>query len=258
MPAVLLCGFWLHVTAQVAGQLLADHPTRRHLRYEAPRPEVLTRAGAGEIPVGGDPAGALVRDLATVGHDQAGLLVTVPEGYEPDQIRTAWRQHTGGALPVITVVPADLLLDGLTDETALRAVDLHVAATDDRSIGDLVGRQIEQADTVLLVGQPDDGWEADQLRVLLHRIAPWSQHRSLDDVCLTAAGRTEPVAPITRGLHGRAVGIHEPLPDHGVVAWVFHARRPFHPERLHDALDEITDGVLRSRGHFWLACHPTW
>jgi G3E family GTPase len=250
-PVVLMCGFWPHVTAEVARQLLTDNPTRRHLRYEAPRP------------VCGDPAGALVRDLATAGRGQDGLLVTVPEGYEPDQIRTAWRAQTGGGAPnVITVVPADLVLDGLTDETALRAVDLHGTATDDRSIADLVSRQIEQADTVLMVGPPDDQWEADQLRVLLHRIAPWSQHRSLDDVCLTEAGRTEPVAPITRGLRGRAVGAHEPLPDHGVVAWVFQARRPFHPQRLHDALDEITDGVLRSRGHFWLASRPelvmTW
>jgi len=37
---------------------------------------------------------------------------------------------------------------------------------------------------------------------------------------------------------------------------VLHARRPLHPGGLHDALDEITEGVLRSRGHFWLASRP--
>jgi hypothetical protein len=33
----------------------------------------------------------------------------------------------------------------------------------------------------------------------------------------------------------------------------FHARRPFHPQRLHDAIDLLLDGVIRSRGRLWLA-----
>jgi G3E family GTPase len=143
-------------------------------------------------------------------------------------------------------------------------VDLHRAPDDRRSIGELVARQIEQADTVVLTGQPegDDEWEAEQVRALLRRLAPWSRHTGIDGVPLSVVGRAAPVAAVTRGLRGRAVGVHDPLPDHGVVAWVFRARRPFHPARLHDALDEVTDGVLRSRGTFWLASRPdaamTW
>ncbi|WP_328475268.1 GTP-binding protein [Actinoplanes sp. NBC_00393] len=174
---------------------------------------------------------------------------------EPDQIRAAWQAHPAGPPPSITtVVPADLLLDGLTDETTLRDVGLQQDAADTRSIGDLVARQIEQADTVLLTGDADldDAWEAEQLRVLLRRLAPWTDRRRPG----------EPVAAVTRGLRGYAVGAHEPVPEHGVAACVFRARRPLHPGRLHDALDEVTDGVLRSRGHFWLASRPdlvmTW
>ena len=248
MTVLVLCGFWPHATAEAAGVLTAEHPALRFKSYENLAPD-------------DDPVGTVVRDLLAEGDTP--LVVTVPETYEPDEIRSAWRAQGGGPLTVATVVPADLVLDGITDDTPLEAVDMHLTPGDQRSIGEVVSRQIEQADTVLLAGQPDgDEWEAEQLRVLLRKIAPWSRHCGLDDVRLPEPGRREPLAPVTRGLRGRAVGVHEPLPEHGVVAAVFHARRPFHPARLHEALDEITDGVLRSRGHFWLASRPdlamTW
>jgi len=263
----MLCGFWPHATAEAARTLLADHPGLRLLHYRTIRPGVLSRCGRGEIPAGGDPAAALLADLYAVASrdDGPGLLVILPESIEPDQLRTARRAHPGpGTVQVTTVVPADLLLDGLTDETLLHAIDPHQDPADGRSIGDLVARQLEQADTVLLIGQADgdDAWETEQLRVLLRRIAPWSQHHDLEDARLPVTERLEPVAPLTRGLRGYAVGVHEPLPEHGVTACVFRARRPLHPGRLHDALDEITGRVLRSRGHFWLAGRPdlvmTW
>ncbi|MEU4563440.1 GTP-binding protein [Actinoplanes sp. NPDC023936] len=188
----------------------------------------------------------------------AGGHAVLPEVAEPDEIRS-----TGRPNPVVTtVVPADLLLDGLTDERLLREVDLHRDDSDERSIGDLVARQIEQADTVLLIGELDDEWDTEQLRVLLRRLAPWAGHPRRGDQLTAGLGRAEPVDAVIRGLRGHAVGVHEPLPSHGVSACVFRARRPFHPGRLHDALDEVTEGVLRSRGHFWLASRPdlvmTW
>lgn len=42
--------------------------------------------------------------------------------------------------------------------------------------------------------------------------------------------------------------------DIGIVE--FGADRPFHPERLHDALDILLTGVLRARGRIWLANQP--
>ncbi|GAA4964390.1 GTP-binding protein [Actinoplanes utahensis] len=190
--------------------------------------------------------------------DVAGPLAVLPETVEPDRTRTAGRPNPA----VVTVVPADLLLDGLTDDRLLHELDPHHDDSDGRSIGDLVARQIEQADGVLLTGRLDDDWETEQLRVLLRRLAPWAVHLRPGDPFTAVRGRTHPIDPITRGLRGYAVGVHEPVPSHAVSSCVFRARRPFHPGRLHDALDEITHGVLRSRGHFWLASRPdlvmTW
>ncbi|MFF5076452.1 GTP-binding protein [Actinoplanes sp. NPDC000266] len=216
MAVTMLGGFWPHVTAEAAHTLLTAEPSRRLLCCAS-------------------------LDEALAAPD--GTVVVLPEDCEPDEVRTAWEPRAN-APSVTTVVPADLVLDGLTSESA---------------IGDLVARQIEQADSVLLTGrrEGDDEWETEQIRVLLRRIAPWAGH----GVPITA-GRAEPLSPVTRGLRGHAVGVHEPVPDHGVVSCVFHARRPFHPGRLHDALDDVTENVLRSRGHFWLATRPdlamTW
>ncbi|MEV6544327.1 GTP-binding protein [Streptomyces sp. NPDC051665] len=43
---------------------------------------------------------------------------------------------------------------------------------------------------------------------------------------------------------------------HGVSTLVWHRCRPFHPERLYAALEDITCAAARSRGRFWLADKP--
>jgi G3E family GTPase len=42
----------------------------------------------------------------------------------------------------------------------------------------------------------------------------------------------------------------------GIQLAVFTARRPFHPRRLHEAIDVLLDGVVRARGRLWLATRP--
>jgi G3E family GTPase len=42
----------------------------------------------------------------------------------------------------------------------------------------------------------------------------------------------------------------------GVSTLVWHRCRPFHPERLYAALEDLTCAAARSRGRFWLADRP--
>ncbi|MFD7815971.1 GTP-binding protein [Streptomyces sp. NPDC059785] len=42
----------------------------------------------------------------------------------------------------------------------------------------------------------------------------------------------------------------------GVATLVWNRRRPFHPERLYAALEDLTCAAARSRGRFWLADRP--
>ncbi|WP_143673237.1 CobW C-terminal domain-containing protein, partial [Streptomyces griseiscabiei] len=44
--------------------------------------------------------------------------------------------------------------------------------------------------------------------------------------------------------------------EHGVTTLVWHRHRPFHPERLYEALEDLCCAAARSRGRFWLAERP--
>lgn len=39
---------------------------------------------------------------------------------------------------------------------------------------------------------------------------------------------------------------------------VYRARRPFQPERIHTLLNGSMPGVIRAKGHFWIATQPSW
>jgi G3E family GTPase len=57
--------------------------------------------------------------------------------------------------------------------------------------------------------------------------------------------------------HGPLLAGQPPLDSRGPISLVeFNARRPFHPQRLHDCLDLLLEGVIRTRGRLWLASQP--
>ncbi|MFO5854918.1 GTP-binding protein, partial [Klebsiella pneumoniae] len=44
--------------------------------------------------------------------------------------------------------------------------------------------------------------------------------------------------------------------DFGITSFVFRARRPFHPTRFWQVMENELDGDVRSKGNFWLASRP--
>jgi G3E family GTPase len=121
---------------------------------------------------------------------------------------------------------------------------------DGRTLAQVVVGQAEFADLVVL-----DHPEPVTLAVL-RRLAPRARITvGLARVELALAhldddsrrGRSDhPHAPLLAGL--------PPLASDGAVGILeFSARRPFHPARLHAAVDLLLEGVVRTRGRLWLA-----
>ncbi|WP_099244387.1 ribosome hibernation factor-recruiting GTPase MRF [Mycobacterium sp. shizuoka-1] len=124
---------------------------------------------------------------------------------------------------------------------------------DGRTVAQVVVGQTEFAD-VVLAPQLDP-----RTLAVLRRLAPraWilqaEEHieEALANLESTArrGGSDDPCGPLLAG--------QPPLNADGDVALVeFDADRPFHPHRLHDAVDVLLTGVVRTRGRLWLASQP--
>jgi len=206
------------------------------------------------------------------------IVLLLPPAIEPEAVAGACAHCVVDGAPVsdavrfdsyVTVVAARHVLDDLASADDLRHRDMHAADEDHRSVPDVVARQIEFADTVVLWGSTaDDGFELTRISVLLDRLAPWAAHvtvdtsRRLDCTDLAArlrrTGRCDPRVPgmLGRAMEGYPIAVHSPAPDCGVVSVLFESRRPFHPTRLHEALEPLATGTLRGRGQLWIASQP--
>jgi G3E family GTPase len=168
----------------------------------------------------------------------------------------------------VTVVDTDRFLDDLGSSDDLRDRDLHAADDDHRAVAQVVAHQVEFSDTVVLWSRPGtDTLELDRIGTLVHRLAPWAVQvpigigRSLDCTGLTTlvrrTGRHNPDRPGILGLAlvGRPIAVHD-TDSSDVVSVLFESRRPFHPQRLHDALEKLAGDALRGRGQLWIASQP--
>lgn len=186
-------------------------------------------------------------------HPDSGLLLALPPAVEPEAVAAVCSTAGIRLDSFVTVVATDDLIDDLTSTGDLRERGLHAAANDDRAVAEVVCRQIEFADTVVAWGPQND-----QIAALLHRLAPWAAYAHEADARLLRTGRHDPAVPGMpgRALDGYPIGVHDPAGEHRVTSMLFRSRRPFHPQRLHDALDDLTSEAVRGRGQLWIAGQP--
>ncbi|KXF50670.1 cobalamin biosynthesis protein CobW [Rhodococcus sp. SC4] len=153
---------------------------------------------------------------------------------------------------VVTCVDA---ASWLADATGDEALD------DDRTVAQVAVGQVDFADALVVSGSAGDGWQQARLHAVLARLAPgapiiWNGEapdveRLLRDIP-AGARRGEPSHAHSPLLRGQPPLSH----DCGVMLVEFTATRPFHPERLHEAVDVLLDGVVTSRGRVWVATQP--
>lgn len=150
---------------------------------------------------------------------------------------------------VITAVDAGQWLDRALGEDEL---------ADGRTQAQVVVGQVEFADVVVL-DRPES-----RLLAVVRRLAPRARVTTGVERLEMALAHLEPDARRGRSdhPHGPLLRGQPPLDADGDVhLFEFHARRPFHPDRLHSALDVLLDGVVRARGRLWVASrhdHAMW
>ncbi|MBF6247729.1 GTP-binding protein, partial [Nocardia elegans] len=166
---------------------------------------------------------------------------------------------------VLTCVDAASWLADATGEETLAERGL-ATADDDRTVAQVAVGQVDFADALVALGQASDPIEHDRLTAVLARLVPEAPVTWVDSPDAITAAEIE--ALLTRipahSRRGRVFDAHAPLlrgqpsllTEHGVTLVEFAASRPFHPARLHDALDVLLEGVVTARGRLWLATQP--
>lgn len=236
---------------------------------------------AGEAPLVNDCACCalredLVPELIAI-REAGGTQLAIVELWDSVEPKAMAEVVTAGGLTVtgvITAVDPALVLPYLGNGDDLAERGLAAAATDQRTVADTFARQLEYAPVLAVADSPEADDEDRELLAQLHptaRQVPIAQAAAAppaDDLTVPPP-RRRALTPLSQAalagfdIESAAAAQHPAcalLPAeadaHGISTLVWHRRRPFHPERLYEALEDITCAAARSRGRFWLADKP--
>lgn len=167
---------------------------------------------------------------------------------------------------LVTVVDGFNFLRDYNASESVQSRGESLGDEDERTVSDLLIEQIEFCD-VLILNKTDliTADELKQLRTILHSLNPRAR------VVTAEFGQVAPELVLNTGLFDfdaaaqapgwlqtlRGEQIPETL-EYGIHSFVFQARRPFHPERFYDVVTHQLQGVIRSKGYFWLASRPQY
>ncbi len=165
---------------------------------------------------------------------------------------------------MVTVVDASTILAEFQSTDSLRDRGEEVAEDDERTIAHLLIDQIEFAD-VIVINKTDLVDEATIANVeqLVHSMNPTCKtirssysNIPLESILNTGSFDLE-VAESSAAWEEELNAEHVPeTEEYGIRSVTFRSRRPFHPQRLYDWLQQTIPGVVRAKGFFWVAPHP--
>ena len=169
---------------------------------------------------------------------------------------------------MVTVVDAVNLLNDYSSHDFLSDRGEVTGEGDERTLVNLLVEQIEFADVVILNKVADAGPErTDAARKIIRSLNADARiieanHSDVPVGAILSTGlfdfeRAHEHPMWAKELYGFADHVPE-TEEYGVASFVYRARRPFDPQKIHDLLNGPLPGVIRAKGHFWLATRPDW
>jgi G3E family GTPase len=169
---------------------------------------------------------------------------------------------------MVTVVDAINLLRDFSSHDFLRDKGESLGEGDTRTLVDLLVDQMEFADVIILNKVADAGPDrVDAAVKIVKALNPdakliLANHAQVpaDEIMGTGLfdiDRAHDHPLWVKELYGADDHVPE-TEEYGVSSFVYRARRPFDPARVHAVLNGDLPGVIRAKGHFWLATRPDW
>lgn len=167
---------------------------------------------------------------------------------------------------MVTVVDAAHLLQDYSSQDFLKDRGETAGEEDERPLVQLLVEQIEFADVIILnkidIAKPH---EIEAARTIIRALN--ADARLIE----TNHARVSPGAILNTGLfdfeaaHRHPTWVQElnghkshasETEEYGISSFVYRAREPFEPEKLHAFFNRSWPGVVRAKGFFWLATRP--
>lgn len=169
---------------------------------------------------------------------------------------------------MVTVVDAVNLTRDFSSHDFIADRGESLGEQDERTLVNLLTDQMEFADVIVLNKATEAGpVRLDQARKIVRALNPDAK------LIETDFSRVEAEAIFDTGLFDfdkahlhpmwakELYGFEDHVPEteeYGISSFVYRARRPFHPRKIHDLLNGDLPGVIRAKGHFWIASRPNW
>lgn len=169
---------------------------------------------------------------------------------------------------MVTVVDAASLLKDYASTDFLADRNMALGDEDERPIVNLLVDQIEFADVIVLnkldVAKPHEVEAARMIIKSLNagaRIIETTESRapldSIRDTGLFDLDKAQRHPLWFKELNG--FKDHKPeTEEYGVRSFVYRARAPFEPAKLHAFFNKTWPNVIRAKGFFWIATRPQW
>ena len=167
---------------------------------------------------------------------------------------------------MVTVVDAYNLLADHSSTDLLSQRSEVAGDEDNRSLAGLLTEQIEFAD-VVVVNKIDkvDAGRRDEVTAVVKALNPTAQivyadHGRVPLKTILGTGKFDlERASAMPGWARELEGKHTPETEaYGITSFVLRSHQPLHPGRFSTFMDLPLPGLIRAKGHVWLASRPDW